>query len=107
MTAVLAWFSYPISERKVHFFFRYIVSGSVVLAVLTLFLPKVAEINKISEVYTSPTLGLNSHNQNRIEVFGDKKAVDKKILLIGDSHALSIKPFLNYIGQKIISHLPQ
>ncbi|WP_185290796.1 hypothetical protein [Chryseobacterium lactis] len=81
-------------------FFRYIVSGSVVLAVLTLFLPKVAEINKISEVYTSPTFGLNSHNQNRIEVFEDKKAVDKKILLIGDSHALSIKPFLNYIGQK-------
>jgi hypothetical protein len=70
------------------------------LAVLALFLPKVAEINKIPEIYTSPTFGLNSHNQNRIEVFGDKKAVDKKILLIGDSHALSIKPFLNYIGQK-------
>jgi hypothetical protein len=43
------------------------------LAVLTLFLPKVAEINKIPEIYTSPTFGLNSHNQNRIEVFGDKK----------------------------------
>jgi hypothetical protein len=54
-------------------FFSVTLFGSIVLTVLALFLPKVAEINKIPEIYTYPTFGLNSHNQNRIEVFRDKK----------------------------------
>lgn len=58
MTAVLAWFSYRViknyfRKKSTPLFFRYIVSGSAVLAVLTLFLPKVTEINKIPEVCTS------------------------------------------------------
>lgn len=105
MTFLLAWLSYRFIEnyfRKKNnsIFYRYAVSGSVLLASLTFILPKVAEINKIPDVYTSPSFGLNSHNQKKIEIFGDINSKDNKILLIGDSHALSIKPFLNYLGQR-------
>lgn len=105
MTFLLAWLSYRFIEnyfRKKNnsVFYRYAVLGSVLLVSLTFFLPKVAEVNKIPDVYTSPSFGLNSHNQKKIEFFGDKNSEDHKILLIGDSHALSIKPFLNYIGQR-------
>ncbi|KFF16176.1 hypothetical protein IW22_23035 [Chryseobacterium sp. JM1] len=105
MTFLLAWLSYCFIEnyfRKKNnsVFYLYVVLGSVLLAPLTFLLPKVAEINKIPDVYTSPSFGLNSHNQKKIETFGDKNSKKNKILLIGDSHALSIKPFLNYIGQR-------
>ncbi len=104
-TSLLAWFSYRFVEnyfrkRNTPAFLRYAVSGSVVLGLLTLFLPKVAAFYKIPDIYTSPSFGVNSHNQKKTEFFGDKKAKNPKILLIGDSHALTIKPFLNYIGER-------
>ncbi|MCS4305687.1 acyltransferase family protein [Chryseobacterium sp. BIGb0232] len=103
LTGLMAWVSYRFIEnyfRKKNspVFLRYAVSGSVLLGLLTLFLPKVAEIYKIPDIYTSPTFGVDSHNQKKTEFFGDRAAKSPKILLIGDSHALTIKPFLNYIG---------
>lgn len=105
LTSLLAWISYRFIEnyfRKKNnpVFVKYAVSGSVLLGLLTLFLPKVAELYKIPDIYTSPSFGLDSHNQKKTEIFGDKAIQNPKILLIGDSHALTIKPFLNYIGER-------
>lgn len=105
LTFTLAWLSYRFIENYFRKkdnppFYRYSISGGVLLVLLTFLLPKVAEINKIPEIYTSPSFGLNSSNQKRTEVFGDKESKHDKILLIGDSHALAIKAFLNYIGQR-------
>lgn len=105
LTVLMAWISYRFIEnyfRKKNnpVFLRYAVSGSVLLGLLTFTLPKVAEIYKIPDIYTSPTFGVDSHNQKKTEFFGDKAAKSPKILLIGDSHALTIKPFLHYIGER-------
>ncbi|GEN69005.1 hypothetical protein CRH01_35730 [Chryseobacterium rhizosphaerae] len=62
--------------------------------------PKATAVYQIPEAYTSPTFGLLSHNEKNIEVFGDKTSKNNRILLIGDSHALSIKPYLDYIGKR-------
>lgn len=105
LTFLLARFSYCFIEnyfrkRNDSEFYRYAGYGGVLLILLSLLLPKVAEINKIPEVYTSPSFGIKSHDQKRTEVFGDKNSKHNKILLIGDSHALAIKPFLDYIGKR-------
>ncbi|AZA47437.1 acyltransferase [Chryseobacterium carnipullorum] len=105
LTFLLARFSYCFIEnyfrkRNNSEFYRYAGYGAVLLILLSLLLPKAAEINKIPEVYTSPSFGVKSHDQKRTEVFGDKNSKHNKILLIGDSHALAIKPFLDYIGKR-------
>lgn len=105
LTFVLSWFSYQFIERFFRkksnsIFIRSIVSGGVLLILITLLLPKATQSLYIPDIYTSPTFGMNSHNQKKIEFFGDKKSKNNQILLIGDSHALNIKPFLDYIGRK-------
>lgn len=105
LTVLMAWISYRFVEnyfRKKNspVFLRYAVSGTILLGLLTFSLPKVAEIYKIPDIYTSPTFGVGSHNQKKTEFFGDRSVKNPKILLIGDSHALTIKPFLNYIGRR-------
>lgn len=105
LTFVLARFSYLFIENYFRKkdnseFYRYAGLGSFLLILLTLFLPKIAVINKVPEVYTAPSLGIKSHDLKKIEVFGDKNSKNNKILLIGDSHALALKPFLDYIGKR-------
>lgn len=103
-TFILSWLSYYFIEnyfkKKSNLvFIKFLIVSSTSVALLILFLPKISDLNKIPEAYTSPTFGLKSHNQKNIEVFGDKKSKNNKILLIGDSHALTIKPFLDHIGK--------
>lgn len=105
LTFLLSWISYNFIEnyfkkRSNLTFKRFFVISSILVGTLMIILPKISSINKIPDVYSSPTFGLKSHNKKDIEVFGDKKSKNKKILLIGDSHALTIKPFLDYIGKK-------
>lgn len=104
LTFLLSWISYHFIENyfkkrsnltfKIFFVISFILAG-----ILILLLPKISNVNKIPDVYSSPTFGLQSHNQKNIEIFGDKNSRNSKILLIGDSHALAIKPFLDYIGK--------
>lgn len=103
-TFILSWLSYYFIEnyfkKKSNLvFIKFLIVSSTSVALLILFLPKISDLNKIPEAYTSPTFGLRSNNQKNIEVFGDKKSKNNKILLIGDSHALTIKPFLDHIGK--------
>lgn len=105
LTFVLGWISYNFIEnyfrRKNNTTFkRFLILSFILSGLLILFLPKISDTNKIPDVYTSPSFGLKSHNQKNIETFGDKKSKYSQILLIGDSHALTIKPFLDYIGKR-------
>lgn len=59
----------------------------------------IASVNKIPEQYARPSFGIKSHNTNIVEKFGTVSKNDS-IVLIGDSHALIVKPFLDYIGKK-------
>jgi peptidoglycan/LPS O-acetylase OafA/YrhL len=105
LTFGLSWTSYNFIEnyfkkRSNLTYKRFFVISSILIGTLIILLPKISSFNKIPDVYSSPTFGLKSHNQKNIEVFGDKNSKNNKILLIGDSHALTIKPFLDYIGKE-------
>lgn len=52
--------------------------------------------------FISPTVGMKSHSQTfeEVEVFGDTLSQNPKILFLGDSHALCMKPYLDYIGKR-------
>jgi peptidoglycan/LPS O-acetylase OafA/YrhL len=105
LTFISAWFSYRFIEnffRKKNntTLIRYSISGGVLLIFMAFLVPKATAVYQIPEAYTSPTFGLLSHNEKNIEVFGDKTSKNNRILLIGDSHALSMKPYLDYIGKR-------
>lgn len=105
LTFLLSWVSYHFAEnyfrkRSDLVFKKFLIISGVGTGFLILLLPKISNINKIPDVYSSPTFGLKSHNHKNIEVFGDQKSKNSQILLIGDSHALTIKPFLDYIGKR-------
>lgn len=54
---------------------------------------------KIPDFYAKPVFGIKSHYKGIVEKFGDQTKTSS-IFLFGDSHALMLKPFLNYIGKK-------
>lgn len=104
LTYLLSWVSYSFVESKFRkqndtLFFKTLISSSFVFLVLCGFMPKISEQNKIPASFSSPVVGLNSHNENRVEKLGDISQNDS-IVLIGDSHALALKPFLDDIGRK-------
>ncbi|CAM2813084.1 hypothetical protein DRF59_14905 [Chryseobacterium flavum] len=105
LTFVLAWFSYRFIENffrkknnKILIYSSF--SGGIILTFIAFYAPKLAAPYQIPDTYTSPSFGVYSHNKKAIETFGDKTSENKDILLIGDSHALTIKPFLDYIGKR-------
>ncbi|MCJ7934068.1 MAG: acyltransferase [Chryseobacterium sp.] len=105
LTFMLAWLSYRFIEnffrkKSNTLLIRYSVAGSIIWAAIAFFVPKITAGYQIPEAYTSPTFGFRSHNEKVIEVFGDKTAENSNILLIGDSHAFTIKPYLDYIGKR-------
>lgn len=104
LTYVLAWLSYTFIEN----IFRttgnkkFILSFSpavILLLVLTFTIPVLAKKNAMPDEYIKPIFGLESNNQENIEIFGSASPSYDKIFLFGDSHALAIKSFLDYIGK--------
>jgi hypothetical protein len=57
-------------------------------------------LNNIPIEYSAPSFGLESHSKDFIETFGKKGSRYNSIFLTGNSHALTIKPYLDYIGHK-------
>lgn len=103
-TYAISWVSYTFVESKFRkqkdsVFFKIVVPASLAFLVLYAFLPTMAEQNKIPANFASPGMGAKSHNHNVVEKLGDLSKNDA-IILIGDSHALSLKPFLDEIGRK-------
>lgn len=104
LTFVMAWLSYHLLEKG----FRKINNIKFALCILSLFggiylfsakMNDFLEYKKIPDLYTQPVFGLKSHNQNYVEKYGDLSQKDS-IILIGDSHAFVMKPFLDKLGKK-------
>ncbi|TCK84910.1 acyltransferase family protein [Albibacterium bauzanense] len=104
-TYVLAWLSYTFIENV----FRttgnkkFILSFSpvvVFLLVLAFTIPVLAKKSAMPDEYIMPTFGTESNGKKNIETFGNASPTYDRIFLFGDSHALAIKPFLDYIGKQ-------
>jgi len=56
----------------------------------------------VPEEYIYPNFGKYSHGKDfkNVEVFGDKNYRGKTILFLGDSHAMTFKPYLDTLGKK-------
>lgn len=108
ITFVLSYLSYSFIENKFRKFDnrRFIKFFSPIIAAMVVFayfLPVYANTKKLDSLYVQPSFGMRSHHKPFVETLGsDNKSssVNKRILLIGNSHALMTKPFLNYIGEK-------
>ncbi|MCD0469788.1 acyltransferase family protein [Flavobacterium sp. JAS] len=103
LTFLLAWFSYNFIERKFRnksdlSFYKIFIPLYITFGILTLSLPTILKFREIPNIYCKPIVGLNSHGMNNIEKFGSPIKNDK-IALIGNSHALALKPFFDYIGK--------
>ena len=104
LTYAVSWVSYTFVERifrkqKDQNFFKTLVPIALAFFVFCAFMPKIAERNRIPADFSSPGIGAKSHNHNVVEKLGDLSKNDA-IILIGDSHALSLKPFLDDIGRR-------
>ncbi|WP_447951903.1 acyltransferase family protein [Chryseobacterium koreense] len=102
LTFILSWLSYTFVEKKFRkqstkAAFILLSSGGLALGSVYFVMPVIAERNKIPDQYARPVFGLKSHDEGKIEKFGDLSKNDS-IILIGDSHALMLKPFLDKIG---------
>lgn len=105
LTYLMAYLSYHFIEKR--FSLRnwnalVYVSLPLVLifVVLTYFgMAKVRDYKYLPPLYMYPEFGMKSHSKPVIEKFGHSNKKDS-ILLIGDSHALVLKPFLHELGLK-------
>lgn len=105
LTFILAWICYTYIEST----YRKLTNKSFIykfapITILTFaswfFLIKLNENKKIKEEFVTSVFGLKSHTHDYVETLGDLKAKDQGILLIGDSHAMNFKYFLNKVGHE-------
>lgn len=108
ITIILSLFSYYFVEKTLRnfprkkFYVRFILLGGATFSMLLL-VPKINRKVFDSQIeFMTPSFGMESHGATfkKIEKFGDTLSNNKKILLLGDSHALSMKNYLNIIGNK-------
>lgn len=106
LTFLLSYISYTFIENTYRKFnlgkFVLTFSPVVVIFIIVAYLfPIYADRHKIDDYYTTRFFGVKSHGHPEVETFGSSSPkIAVKILLIGNSHALMTKPFLNYIGEK-------
>ena len=103
-TFLMSWLSYSFIEtnlRKTKPKIFYAGFGLLCILLLTSYysIRKISIKNKIPDYYVKPVIGVASHKDGIIEKLGDMSKSDG-VFMIGDSHALMIKPFLDYIGKK-------
>lgn len=103
-TVLMSWVSYRFVEsvfRKKQRRFTVPLIGLVAagLALLNYSLPTLTAGNSLPDYYVKPIVGRASHYEGKMETFGELEKNDG-MLLIGDSNALMLKPFLNKIGQR-------
>lgn len=87
------------SNRKTVLF---IIVTYLILGALLFFMPILKKSSSIPAKFIQPSFGLKSHANtfSEIEYFGDTQKLDNdSIILIGDSHALVYKSFLDTIGK--------
>lgn len=107
LTYCLSYISYkyievPFRKKNNAKFFRSMGYLVATLIILLIFTPTVKKLfsRDLNPIYYQPTFGLKSHAKTfeNVEEFGDTQKPESSILLLGDSHALAYKAFLNDIG---------
>lgn len=104
ITFVGALFSYYLVEKPLRYLStKKLAIGLIPLIIFFVFtvknLNKYLDYKKLPDQYVLPNFGITSHNVGKVQRLGDRSRHDS-ILLIGDSHALSMKPFLDALGKK-------
>lgn len=103
LTSILSWFSYRFIESTsrwysdIKFFIIYLLIF-IGLFFISFNYKNLFEFKKIPDLYSTPYFGINSHGGEKYEILGDFNKSDS-ILLIGNSHANMLKPFIDYIGK--------
>jgi len=108
LTIILSLFSYSFIEKPfrnykgVRFYIPFASISFIVVALLYYFPWMNKKLTDLPIEYIAPTIGLSSHGSSfkAIETFGDTSYMGKKILLIGDSHALTMKNYVDILGKK-------
>lgn len=106
-TLVLSYISYHLIENKYRKFTnkKFAIFFIPLIIILGISVFSISKLNSsfsgVPNKYSKPTFGLDSHANTfkRIQKLGDLSK-DNKICLIGDSHALVYKGFLNRIAIK-------
>jgi peptidoglycan/LPS O-acetylase OafA/YrhL len=108
LTILFSLFSYFFIEKAFRnykgakFYIPFAIISFTIVALIN-YIPRMNEkLIRIPIEYIAPTFGMNSHGKSfkAIETFGDTTYTGKKILLIGDSHALTMKNYLDILGKK-------
>lgn len=88
-------------KKNVKMFAYGMASFTGLLFIILVYIPQFNQhFLNIPKEYSGPVFGMKSHNTGHVETLGDTLAKTSSILLIGNSHALSIKPYLDYIAKK-------
>lgn len=79
-----------------------VLLGVANVAAVFFVIPINRQISDLPLSYTAPIFGINSHAKTfkQVEVLGDSLAIENDILLLGDSHALCMKYYLDYLGKR-------
>lgn len=80
-------------------YIRYFVPSFLLICLFCYFIPKVGSFKKLPEKFIQQTFGLASHGKLQLEYFGDSCS-KTNVLFIGDSNALALKCFFDYMGKK-------
>lgn len=88
------------SKKLKPLFFAVVPALLLLIAVYTYARPVNDYFSNIPAVYSRPLFGAKSHNTDFVETFGDTLAAGPKIFLTGNSHALSLKAYFDYIGKR-------
>lgn len=78
---------------------KYILPTSLIFSIFLFVFPIVFKSKEINKRYTQPSFGTDSDNINYISKVGDIEK-NSKILFFGDSNALALKIFFDYIGKQ-------
>lgn len=108
LTVICSLFSYYLIEKpfrklngKIFYVPLFIMGVANVLMVVFISKAKL-KFSDIPSTYIFPSFGLSSHagDFKGVETLGGKNLIGKRVLFVGDSHALTLKPFLDTLGKK-------
>lgn len=105
LTFALSWLSYTFIENSIRKgstkkFLIKIACIVVPFGIATYSLHWLSKKFEIPYEFTQPSFATGSHNVSHVDTLGDRKDKNPNVFLLGNSHANSIKPLFNVLGEK-------